>query len=150
MRNETPQSAAALVGRLLLAALFLLEGWSKLRGYGPAAAYMERFSVPGLLLPAVILAELSGGILLVIGWQTRCAALALAIFCVVAALLFHKPTSPTATSSSTSRRTWPSPAACWCSQPSAPDGSRWTAAGRVEGTSAKRTAREMAGRRHLL
>src|SRR4051812_38754162 len=89
MRNETTQSAAALVGRLLLAALFLLEGWSKLRGYGPAAAYMERFSVPGLLLPAVILAELGGGILLVIGWQTRCAALALAIFCVVAALLFH-------------------------------------------------------------
>ena len=89
MRNETTQSAAALVGRLLLAALFLLEGWSKLRGYGPAAAYMERFSVPGLLLPAVILAELGGGILLVIGWQTRCAALALAVFCVVAALLFH-------------------------------------------------------------
>ena len=89
MRNETTQSAAALVGRLLLAALFLLEGWSKLRGYGPAAAYMERFSVPGLLLPAVILAELGGGILLVIGWQTRCAALALAIFCIVAALLFH-------------------------------------------------------------
>ena len=89
MRNETTQSAAALVGRLLLAALFLLEGWSKLRGYAPATAYMERSSVPGLLLPAVILAELGGGILLVIGWQTRCAALALAIFCVVAALLFH-------------------------------------------------------------
>ena len=50
---------------------------------------MERFSVPGLLLPAVILVELGGGLLLVIGWQTRCAALALAIFCVVAALLFH-------------------------------------------------------------
>jgi putative oxidoreductase len=89
MRNETTQSAAALVGRLLLAALFLLEGWSKLRGYGPAAAYMERFSVPGLLLPAVIAVELAGGILLVVGWQTRCAALALAIFCIVAALLFH-------------------------------------------------------------
>jgi putative oxidoreductase len=89
MRNETTQSAAALVGRLLLAALFLLEGWSKLRGYGPAAAYMERFSVPGVLLPAVIAVELAGGVLLVIGWQTRCAALALAIFCIVAALLFH-------------------------------------------------------------
>ena len=50
---------------------------------------MERFSVPGLLLPAVILAELGGGSCSLIGWQTRCAALALAIFCVVAALLFH-------------------------------------------------------------
>jgi putative oxidoreductase len=86
---RTTRGAAALVGRLLLAALFLIEGWSKLRGYAPAAAYMERFSVPGLLLPAVILAELGGGLLVAIGWQTRCAALALSIFCIVAALLFH-------------------------------------------------------------
>ena len=89
MRNETVQAAAALIGRLLLAALFLLEGWSKLRGYGAATAYMERFSVPGLLLPLAILVELGGGVLLAIGWQTRCAALALAIFSVVAALIFH-------------------------------------------------------------
>jgi putative oxidoreductase len=89
MQSETTRDAAALVGRLLLAALFLLEGWSKLRGYGPAAAYMERFSVPGLLLPAVILMEVGGGALLVIGWQTRLAALALAVFCILAALLFH-------------------------------------------------------------
>lgn len=89
MSGSTIQAAAALVGRLLLAALFLLEGWSKVRGHGPAVAYMERFSVPGLLLPAVIFVELAGGILLVIGWQARCAALALAIFSIVAALLFH-------------------------------------------------------------
>jgi putative oxidoreductase len=89
MHTETVGAAAALVGRLLLAALFLLEGWSKLRGYGAAAAYMERFSVPGLLLPAVIAMELGGGLLIAIGWQTRCAALALAIFCIVAALMFH-------------------------------------------------------------
>jgi putative oxidoreductase len=89
MSNGIPSAAAVLVGRLLLAALFLLEGWSKLRGYGPAVAYMERFSVPGLLLPAVIFVELAGGILLVIGWQARCAALALAIFSIAAALLFH-------------------------------------------------------------
>jgi len=89
MGGETIRNVAALVGRLLLAALFLLEGWSKLRGYGPAAAYMERFSVPGLLLPAVIAMELGGGLLVAVGWQTRCAALALAIFCIVAALMFH-------------------------------------------------------------
>jgi len=89
MHGGTIQAAAALVGRVLLAALFLLEGWSKVRGYGPAVAYMERFSVPGLLLPAAIFVELAGGILLIIGWQARCAALALAIFCIVTALLFH-------------------------------------------------------------
>jgi putative oxidoreductase len=89
MRNESVGAAAALVGRLLLGSLFLIEGWSKLKGYGAAAAYMERFSVPGLLLPAVIAIELGAGLLLVVGWQARCAALALAIFCVVAALMFH-------------------------------------------------------------
>src|SRR5882724_8439326 len=89
MHNETTRDAAALVGRLLVAALFLIDGWSKVRGYAPAVAYMERFSVPGLLLPAVILMELGGGILLVIGWQTRLAALALAAFCIAAAFLFH-------------------------------------------------------------
>jgi putative oxidoreductase len=89
MHGGTIQAAAALVGRVLLAALFLLEGWSRVRGYGPAVAYMERFSVPGLLLPAAIFVELAGGILLIVGWQARCAALALAIFCIVTALLFH-------------------------------------------------------------
>ena len=89
MPNETTHAAAALVGRLLLAALFLLEGWSKLRGYGPAGAYMEKFSVPAALLPGAILVELGGGLLLVIGCQTRLAALALAAFCIAAAFLFH-------------------------------------------------------------
>jgi len=89
MRNETTYAAAALIGRLLLATLFLLEGWSKLRGYGPAAAYMERYSVPALLLPLVILVELGGGLLLAAGWLTRWAAPALALFSIAAALIFH-------------------------------------------------------------
>ena len=42
-----------------------------------------------MLLPAAIFVELAGGILLIVGWQARCAALALAIFCIVTALLFH-------------------------------------------------------------
>ena len=89
MRNDIASAAAALVGRLLLASLFLLEGWSKLGGYGPATAYMERFSVPALLLPAAIAIELGGGLLLAVGWQARCAALALSIFCIVTAVMFH-------------------------------------------------------------
>ena len=89
MSSEAARASATLLGRLLLAALFVLEGWSKIRGYAPAAAYMERYSVPGALLPAVIALELGGGLLLAIGWQTRLAALALAAFCVLAAVLFH-------------------------------------------------------------
>jgi putative oxidoreductase len=89
MRKETLAASAALVGRLLLASLFLLEATSKIRGYDLAVAYMERFSVPSGLLPLAILVELGGALLLAIGWQARLAALALAIFSILAAVLFH-------------------------------------------------------------
>jgi putative oxidoreductase len=82
-------AAGLMVGRLLLAALFIVEGWSKLRGYDVAGAYMERYGVPSLLLPAVIALEIGGGLMIAAGWWTRLAALALAVFCVLAAVLFH-------------------------------------------------------------
>jgi putative oxidoreductase len=89
MKDNTVPAGAALVGRLLLAALFVIEGWGKVQAYGPALSYMRRYGVPGELLPLVIAAELGGGLLLAIGWQARWAAMALAAFCVAAAVLFH-------------------------------------------------------------
>ena len=113
---SAPFSAAGLaIGRLLLAALFILEGWSKLRGYEAAAAYMDRYGVTSALLPAAIALELGGGLMLAVGWQTRLAALALAAFSVLAAVLFHGHVSTPGTSC-TSKRTSPSPAASWCSR----------------------------------
>jgi putative oxidoreductase len=86
----TARAAPGLAaGRLLLAAIFILEGWSKLRGYDAALAYMSRYGVPGILLPAVIALELGGGVAIALGWQTRLAALALSAFCILAAVLFH-------------------------------------------------------------
>jgi putative oxidoreductase len=88
--SSQPLGAAGLaIGRILLAAVFVVEGWSKLRGYDAAAAYMNRFGVPGILLPAVIALELGGGLMIAAGWQTRRAAAALAVFCILAAVLFH-------------------------------------------------------------
>ena len=79
-----------LAGRILMAQIFLMAGISKLgAGYGGTQAYMESMGVPGMLLPAVIALELLGGIALVTGWFTRHIAWALAIFSVVAAVLFH-------------------------------------------------------------
>jgi len=82
-------SAGLALGRLLLASIFILEGWRKLRGYEAATAYMTRFGVPGALLPAVIALELGCGLMIAVGWRTRLAAAALAVFCVLAAFLFH-------------------------------------------------------------
>ncbi len=82
-------SAGLALGRWLLASIFILEGWSKLRGYEAATAYMTRFGVPGALLPAVIALELGCGLMIAVGWRTRLAAAALAVFCALAAFLFH-------------------------------------------------------------
>jgi putative oxidoreductase len=90
LEASAPLEATGLaVGRVLLAALFILEGWSKVRGYQAAAEYMDRYGVPGVLLPAVIALELGAGVMLVVGWRTRLAAIALAGFCIAAAGLFH-------------------------------------------------------------
>ena len=88
--SSTVYGAAGLaLGRFLLASLFILEGWSKLRGYDGAVTYMQRYGISGAFLPAVIALELVGGVMIAIGWQARLAAAALAVFCVLAAVLFH-------------------------------------------------------------
>ena len=89
LTHGMPAAVGLMIGRLLLAAVFILEGWGKLRGYDAAIVYMQRFGVPGYLLPGAIALELGGGLAIAIGWQTRFAALALAVFCVLAAVLFH-------------------------------------------------------------
>jgi putative oxidoreductase len=81
--------AAALCGRLLLVAIFLHEAWAKLAGYEAALAYMKAYGVLEALLPAAIAVELGCGLLIVVGYQTRAAALLLAGFCVATAVLFH-------------------------------------------------------------
>jgi putative oxidoreductase len=81
--------AAALFGRLLLAAIFLHEAWSKLTGYAGAIAYMQAFGLSGQLLPLAIATELGCGLLIALGFYTRAAALVLAAFCMATAVLFH-------------------------------------------------------------
>ncbi len=78
-----------LVGRVLIAALFVLSGWGKIGGYAATQGYMQSAGVPGGLLPAVILLELGGGIAIVAGLYTQTVALLLAGFSILAALLFH-------------------------------------------------------------
>ena len=79
----------SLIARVLLAHIFVMAGFSKIVGYAGTQGYMESVGVPGMLLPLVILAELGGGLAIVLGWQTRLAAYALAGFSVVSAVIFH-------------------------------------------------------------
>jgi putative oxidoreductase len=86
---ESAGPYADLIGRVMIAVLFVLSGWGKIGGYAGTQGYMQSAGVPGGLLPLVILAELGGGIAIVAGFQTRVVALLLAGFSVLAALLFH-------------------------------------------------------------
>ncbi|CAN7528282.1 DoxX family protein [Bosea sp. LjRoot237] len=89
MNNPALADAAKLVGRILLALMFVLGGWSKINGYAGTQAYMGSAGVPGILLPLVIAVELIGGLMIVVGYKTRLAALALFAFTIAASVLFH-------------------------------------------------------------
>lgn len=79
----------ALPGRIALSAIFIISGWGKLAGYAATQQYMEAVGVPGALLPLVIALELGGGLAILAGAFTRWTAVALAVFSVAAAALFH-------------------------------------------------------------
>lgn len=80
---------AAPVGRLLMALIFILGGVSKLGSLAGTGAYMQSVGVPSALALPAALFELLGGIAILVGFQTRIVALALAGFCVATAALFH-------------------------------------------------------------
>jgi putative oxidoreductase len=83
------QAPTALLARLFLAYIFIMEGWGKISEYAATSDYMEANDVSAKLLPLVILTELGGGVLVAGGFMTRYAAFALAGFCLLTAVLFH-------------------------------------------------------------
>ena len=88
--NST-QDTAALVGRILIAAMFVVSGWGKLTGFGGTVGYIEHVGLPmpQVLAAFAVLFELGGGLAIVLGWKTRWAAAALALFLVVITPIFH-------------------------------------------------------------
>jgi putative oxidoreductase len=78
-----------VVGRILISAVFLQSGIGKIESYPATSDYMASQGVSPMLLPLVIILEVAGSIAIILGWKTRFFALALAGFCVLAALLFH-------------------------------------------------------------
>lgn len=82
---------AALIGRILIALLFIPAGWGKISGFAGTAGYIAS---KGLPLPEVgaviaIVVELIGGIMLLVGFKTRWAAAALFLFLIPTIFFFH-------------------------------------------------------------
>jgi putative oxidoreductase len=85
----TQQNLADFLGRVLIAAIFLVAGLGKISGYAATQGYMASMGVPGALLPLVIALEVGGAVAIIAGWHTRLVAFLLAGFSVVSALIFH-------------------------------------------------------------
>ena len=85
--------AVVLVGRILLAAIFIKSGFGKITGFEGTVGYIasKGLSMPMSQIGAIIaiLVELGGGILLAVGFKARWAALAIAIFTLAAGIMFH-------------------------------------------------------------
>jgi putative oxidoreductase len=82
---------AALAGRLLLGGFFLYFGLTKFASLGGTAGYIASVGLPMPMAAAVFAAGLEtfGGLALLLGFQARIAALALALFTLVATVIFH-------------------------------------------------------------
>lgn len=89
--SASTQNLLALIGRALIALLFIPSGLSKLTGFAGLVGYIASQGVPMPEVCAVIAiaAELGLGLLLLVGWQARWAALGLALFVLVITPIFH-------------------------------------------------------------
>lgn len=89
--REAVQDALALGARLLLAAIFLIMGIAKLGAIEGTTSYIASVGLPlpELVFYAVVALEITGAALLIAGYRARSAAIALGLFSIAAAMLFH-------------------------------------------------------------
>jgi putative oxidoreductase len=83
--------ALLAIGRVFIAVMFVLSGVEKFMDLASTASEIASKGLPAPQVLAVATAtlELGGGFLVIVGWQTRWVALALALFTLVAAYFFH-------------------------------------------------------------
>ena len=85
------QNQTVLAGRILLALLFIVSGFGKIGGFEGVVGYIasKGLPMPQVVAALTIVIELGGGLLLAFGLATRWVALGLAVFTLLAALIFH-------------------------------------------------------------
>jgi putative oxidoreductase len=85
------QSSTVLVGRVLLGLIFVLSGFAKISGFDGAAGYIasKGMPLPQLVAALTIVVELGGGLALMAGLYTRQIVVVLAVFTLLAGVIFH-------------------------------------------------------------
>jgi putative oxidoreductase len=86
-----PRSTTDLIGRILLASIFLVSGIAKLTDTDHTAGYMTSVGIPSAHALALVAgtAEILGGVAILLGVLTRAGAAGLFLFMVPTTLLFH-------------------------------------------------------------
>jgi putative oxidoreductase len=86
------KSPLVVAGRVLLALMFVMAGFSKLGNIAGTAGYIASAGLPMATVLAVLTGvfELVAGLALAVGFQTRWAALSLGLFTLLASVMFHK------------------------------------------------------------
>ena len=89
--SNSTQGVLPLVGRILVATIFILSGLSKIGAPTATQGYIAAMGLPAPLLAYIgaIVMELGGGLLLLAGYRTKVVAAALAVFSIVTAFVFH-------------------------------------------------------------
>lgn len=89
--DNATRKIGPLAGRLLIAALFIPAGLLKVPGFAATAGYMTAKGLPvvTLLLVLTILIEAGGGLMILLGWRAREAALVLFLFLIPVTVIFH-------------------------------------------------------------
>lgn len=90
MNHDKKADILMLVGRILLSIIFIVAGVSKIGGFAAAAAYTGTvLPFPELLTALVIVLEIVGGVMLLVGYKIKIAAWTLASFTLLTAFLYH-------------------------------------------------------------
>lgn len=89
---DTLKNPLSLIGRLLIALMFLPAGWGKLTGFAGNVAYTASggMPMPEVATAVALVVEIVGSLALIFGFGTRWAALILAFFTLVASFFYHK------------------------------------------------------------
>jgi putative oxidoreductase len=90
--NVAAQSQMLLIGRVLLALIFLVAGVRKILAVAGTTGYLTKlgFPMPEVMVWVAIVIELGGAALLILGWQTRRAAWLLMLFVAIATAMAHR------------------------------------------------------------
>jgi putative oxidoreductase len=89
--QDTIEKFGPLLGRILIALIFLLSGFGKITGFAGTAGYMASKGMPmvDVLLAITIVIELGGALMIIAGFKARLAAVALFLWMIPVTFIFH-------------------------------------------------------------